>query len=295
MATYTQYDEVGLKEDVSDVITNIAPRKTPFLSSLKTEGTHQLLHQWQEDTLDAAQSNAQIEGADAVDQTLVATVMRSNYMQILSKTIKVSGSADKAKAHGRAKESAYQMGKKAAEAKRDLEKALIGVNQAAVAGNDTTARVMASAYNQIDASNNVNHGVAAALAEADVLTVLGDIYTNGGEVTTLMIKPTDSLIVGGFATATGRTRQFVNDQRKVTNVVNVYVTPYGEVKVVLNRFNLASACLFYAPEYWRLLVFRNWFRQVLAKTGDSTKQQLLGEFSLKHKNFKASGSITGLT
>jgi hypothetical protein len=63
----------------------------------------------------------------------------------------------------------------------------------------------------------------------------------------------------------------------------------------MNRFQLATAALLYDPSYWRLLVFRNWFREVLAKTGDSMKQMVIGEFSLAHKNFKASGSITGIT
>jgi hypothetical protein len=33
----------------------------------------------------------------------------------------------------------------------------------------------------------------------------------------------------------------------------------------------------------------------LAKVGDSTQVMLVGEFSLKHKNFQASGAITNLT
>jgi hypothetical protein len=81
----------------------------------------------------------------------------------------------------------------------------------------------------------------------------------------------------------------------VTNNVKVYETPFGDVKVVMNRFQLATAALLYDPSYWRLLVLRNWFREVLAKTGDSLKQMLIGEFSLAHKNFKASASITAIT
>jgi hypothetical protein len=63
----------------------------------------------------------------------------------------------------------------------------------------------------------------------------------------------------------------------------------------MNRFQLVSVALLYDPSYWRLLVFRNWFREVLAKTGDSMKQMVVGEFSLKHTNFKASGLINALT
>lgn len=294
MATWTQYDEVGLKEDVSDVITTISPTKTPFVSSLKSTRIHQKRHDWQEDALDAVGANAAVEGADAVDQTLVATTLRSNYAQILTKTIKVSGSADVATAHGRTKESAYQMSKQMAAIKRDLENAMIGSNANFNAGTSSVARTMATAFFMIDAGN-VTAGGAAPLTETMILTNLQQLYTVGGEASTLMIKPSDSKIVAGFTGAAGRARQFTNDVKTLTNVVNIYESPFGAVKVVMNRFQLATASLLYDPSYWRILVFRNWFREVLAKTGDSTKQMLIGEFSLAHTNFKASGSITGIT
>jgi hypothetical protein len=42
---------------------------------------------------------------------------------------------------------------------------------------------------------------------------------------------------------------------------------------------------------WSLATLRPWMRETLAKTGDSVKQMIVGEFSLKHKNFKASGIV----
>jgi hypothetical protein len=295
MATYKTYDEVGVKEDVSDVITNISPTKTPFQSSLKTEKIHQKTHQWQEDQLDAPADNAQVEGFDAVDGVLVPTSMRSNTTQIFTKTVKVSGSADATLAHGRAKETAYQMTKKSKEIKRDFERTLVGVAQAAIVGDDNTARKMASAFNQLDAGGIVSPGTAAALSEANLLTALGNLYTAGGEATIIQVKPTDSVVVADFAKAAGRYRTFDGAKdRKLVNAVDIYVSPFGEQKVVINRFQLATAALLYDPSNWRILVFRNWFRETLAKTGDATKMMIVGEFSLKHVNFKASGAVENL-
>jgi hypothetical protein len=294
MATYTQYDEVGIKEDVSDIISNISPTKTPFLSSLKSEKATQKRHDWQEDALDAAASNAAVEGADGADGVLVATSLRSNYMQILTKTIKVSGSADTALAHGRAKESAYQMSKKMQEIKRDLEFAMVGANANFNAGTSAVARQMATSFFMIDAGNVVAGG-SAALTETMILTALQSLYTVGGEASVLQVKPADTKIIAGFTGASGRARQFTNTTTTLTNVVNVYSSPFGDVKVSMNRFQLATAALLYEPSNWRLLTFRPWFREVLAKTGDSTKQMIIGEYSLKHNNFKASASITAIT
>ena len=43
MAAFTAYDVVGKKEDISDIITNISPTDTPFISSIGSEKVHNTL------------------------------------------------------------------------------------------------------------------------------------------------------------------------------------------------------------------------------------------------------------
>jgi hypothetical protein len=74
-------------------------------------------------------------------------------------------------------------------------------------------------------------------------------------------------------------------------VVNLYVSPFGEQKVQLNRFQKAGNTLVFDPANWKKAVYRNWTRETLAKTGDAQRQMLIGEFSLKHVNQSASGII----
>src|SRR5712664_1654849 len=131
MATFTSYDAVGLKEDISDIITNISPTKTPFQSMIGREKVTQRAFSWQEDSYRAQATNAQAEGFDATFITATPTVMRANNTQILAEAVQVSGSMDATSTYGRARESAYQLAKSAAQVKRDLEYALIGVDQAA--------------------------------------------------------------------------------------------------------------------------------------------------------------------
>lgn len=106
MATYTTYDQVGKAEDVSEIISNISPTKTPFQASIKSEKISARSFDWMEDELRAVQVNAKVEGFTASDATLSATTLRSNVAQILEKTIKVSATADVIKTYGRAKETA---------------------------------------------------------------------------------------------------------------------------------------------------------------------------------------------
>ncbi len=302
MATHFKtYDQVGKKEDISDVISNIAPTATPFQSMIGQESVNNTVYQWQEDDLAAVASNAVVEGADGSDADLTATTMRSNYTQIMAKTIKVSATADAISTYGRAKETAYQLSKKSAELKREFEYALVGVAQNAAVGSTSVARTFGNVWGNdatgaaiINTAVKVVNGTAAALTEAMHLSVNQKLYEAGGEGTVFMIKPADSLIVAGFAAASGRTRDF-DTGTKLVNVIDVLVTPFGTQKVVLNRFMKADSALVFDPANWKKAVLRPFSRTLLAKTGDADRHFVVGEFGLKHVNYKASGAITGLT
>jgi hypothetical protein len=45
------------------------------------------------------------------------------------------------------------------------------------------------------------------------------------------------------------------------------------------------------PAQWSLVTLRPWTRENLAKTGDAQRQMVVGEFSSKHKNTKASAIV----
>ena len=104
--TYTTYDQVGIAEDISDIITNISPTKTPFQTSIGSEKIDNRLFQWQEDSLRAVADNKALEGFVAADVARTATTLRSNYTQILSDVFRISSTADAVRTYGRAKETA---------------------------------------------------------------------------------------------------------------------------------------------------------------------------------------------
>jgi hypothetical protein len=297
--TYTSYDVVGKKEDISDLISNISPTDTPFQSIIGKETVHNTLFQWQEDALRAVDlNNAQLDGFDATESALVATTMRSNYTQILAEAIKVSATTDAVKRYGRAKETAYQIMKKGKELKRDLEAILLS-GQAAVAGNNAAARKMASYQAQITASVGLDPhtgGAGTAMTEATLLDVLEQLYTNGVDPSILMIPPGEGQVLPGWAVSgSSRYRTIPNDDpksnKKIINVIDMYASPYGEVRVVMNRFQLNTDYLIFSPENWKLQTLRGWARDPLAKIGDSERHMIVGEFSLKHGNYLASAFV----
>ena len=293
MATFTTYDQVGKKEDVSDIISDITPLDSPMFSLMKTEKVNARVFEWQEDALRAANpDNGIVEGADATIGTLTATTMRSNTTQILEESFQVSKTSDAIATYGRAKETAYQLGRALKAIKRDLEAAYVGRDQAAVSGSGSVARKMASVINQI--TTDENNATPTALTEAMVLSAGETAYDNGSDVNTLMIKPGDAQIVAGFAGSAGRNREIAQGKTLV-NAIDLYVSPYGEYRVVLNRHLATDTALLIDPAMFKTCVLRPFARTLLAATGDSDKHSIVGEYSCKHMNFGDSVKITGLT
>lgn len=222
MATYTTYDQVGKKEDVSDIISDITPTDTPMFTMMRSEKVSARTFSWLEDSLAAAADNAQVEGADATMATLTDAVERTQNCQILHKAFQVSATADSIATYGRAKETAYQLGKALKEIKRDLERAYVGVDNAKATGSSSVAREMDSATQQISTSVDAGSNATDALTEAKVLELGEDCFNNGSDPTVLMIKPADAQIVANFAAASGRNREIAQG-RNLVNVIDLYV------------------------------------------------------------------------
>ena len=119
---FETYGTVGIREDLADIIYNIAPTDTPFMSNVGKGSASGTYHEWQTDDLTAAADNKVAEGAAAPAAESVATARVGNYTQIASKTVSVTGSNEAADAAGRASQMAYQLAKKGMELKRDMEK-----------------------------------------------------------------------------------------------------------------------------------------------------------------------------
>jgi hypothetical protein len=293
--TYKTYDQVGKKEDVEDIIYDISPTETPFLSSIGSGTATATLHQWQQDSLAAVATNAAVEGADAGTSSVDETVLKTNNTQIFTKVVQVSGTAEAVGKYGRTSELAYQIAKKGKEMKRDIEHSFVGAGQAGTAGSGAAARQLTSAQNQISATTtDDNGGTNRAFTETILLNVLQSVYEEGGNPNQLQVTPSHSVTVANFAASSGRQRDFA-EGTKLVNVVDIYVSPFGEVSVVPNRFMNANQALVVDTEYWSRAVLRPMQTIVLSKNGDSDKRQMLTELTLVCENDKASGLCDDLT
>jgi hypothetical protein len=292
--TYKTYSQIGNAEDIENIIYDITPTLTPFTSSIGTSAATATLHQWQQGNLSAVGTNAQVEGADAGASSVESTTMKTNHTQIFSKVVQVSGTSDAVKKYGRNDELSYNLASKGKEMRRDIEHSFVGALQAGTAGNASTARQLTSVQNQIASSTTSTAGSNRTFTETLLLGVLQSVYEAGGDPNQIQVTPSHSVTVAGFAASSGRERDF-GTGTKLVNVVDVYVSPFGECSVVPNRFLAANTCLVLDTEYWSRAVLRPMQTITLAKVGDSEKRQLITEQTLVCENDAASGLVEALT
>jgi hypothetical protein len=310
MPTFTAHTAIGQREDLTDIIYDISPTETPFMSSIgKTKATA-VYHEWQTDSLAAATTaNAAIEGADATSATLAPTVRLGNYTQIIQKTVQVSGTLDTVNKAGRKSEKAYQLAKASAELKRDLETILLA-NQGRSAGTSTIARNLGSILSWIktnsdkasDGSDPATIGVSTrtdgtqrTFTEALLKTVVSEVYVSGGSPKILMVGAAGKQKVSSFAgIAAQRYMAPGNTPTTIIGAADVYMSDFGTMSVVPNRFMRTRDALILDPEYAALAYLRPFQTNDLAKTGDSENTQLLAEVTLEVKNEAAHGIVADL-
>lgn len=305
--TFTTYDAIGNREDLSDVIYMISPTDTPFVSSIEREKATAVNHEWQTDSLAAADTaNAVLEGDDATTDASAATVRLGNICQISDKVARVTGTQQAVVSAGRANEMDYQKMKRGKELRIDVEAILVGTNQAKATGDATNKRYTASVLSWIKTNTSKGGGGGAdptaatgaytrtdgtqrAFTEANLKSVLLSIAGSGG-------KP-DTIMVGGFnkqvfSTFTGRATPTEDTKsKKIVAAVDYYDSDFGGLKVVYNRHMRARDVLVLQSDMWAVAYLRPYVTQALAKTGDSERAQIFAEYALVSRNEAASGGV----
>lgn len=308
--TFTRYNAVGIREDLSNVIYNISPEETPFISNIGRESVKNTYFEWQTDSLAAASaSNAALEGDDISSFNAVTPTARvGNYTQISTKNLVISGTLEAVDKAGRRSEMTYQLAKLGSELKRDMEAALLA-NQSPVAGNNTTARRTAGLPAWIKTNTSFGTGgantagVAArtdgtqrAFTEALLKNVIQQVWTSGGTPKMLMVGPFNKVAASGFTGIATRFRDVpAGQQAQIIGAADIYVSDFGTVNIVPNRFQRDRDAFVVDPDYASLAVLRPIQKQDLAKTGDAEKAMLLVEYGLKVNNEAAHGIVADLT
>lgn len=254
--------------------------------------------EWTQDVLAAAGVNAAIEGAVAGSDTSAAVVELANWCQIMQAVAEVTGTLETVDKYGRDSEMAYQLELRYGKIANDEEMAIVGApggtRQVGTAGTSSVAREMKSLHSQLDAS--VIKDATAVTTIPALETMLLDAhqatYTAGGNPKYLFTDPGRARHISKFAYAAGRTRQIANEKTLV-NVIDLYVSNYGEMDVVLDR-NQDDCFLLLDFEYLATPVLRPTADWAIAKAGDSDKRQVLRESTFAVLNTRAHAMVDNI-
>ena len=303
--TFTSFDAKGIREELANVISNIAPEETPFTSNVGSENVSNTFFEWQIDDLSAVDTTAIIDGDDVASfDATTATVRVGNYTQIRRRSMIIADNLGFQDLAGRNDEVAYQLAKRGKEIKRDLETIYTG-NTARSAGSASAGRVtaglgawIATNVNKatdgtnptaVDGSDARNDGTQRDFTEAMLKDVMQKAYTEGGNPSILMVGPYNKTVVSGFAGIAAQRYQAPTDgPTTIIGAADVYLSDFGALTVVPNRFSRERDAWCLDTEYASIATLRPIQKVDLARTGDAEKSMLICETGVKISNEKGS-------
>lgn len=301
--TFLTTAAIGNREDLTDLIYRISPTQTPLLNmASKTKATN-TLHQWQvQDLASAVTNNIQAEGDDAVAKTVTPTAKLINYTQISTKTVIVAGTQLAMNPAGRKDELGYQLSLASLEVKRDMESSATqldvtsagtrqsrGLRGWCVDNVNQNSGTLASYTASAGIGTGYTPGTLRAFTESQVKDVLQKCYTAGGEPDMIMLPPALKQTFSGF---TGNaTRMDKSEDAKLYSSVDFYVSDFGTLQCVPNRFQATRDVFVLESAKWAIAYLRPFSTVELAKTGDAEKRELIVEWTVEARAPKASGVV----
>ena len=266
--------------DISQEVNALQVPNTPFLSYLlgagKVEAAKSTEIKWREYGMNNDDSSAQLEGGEYADAESDRTWF-NNYTEIFRKSTSVSGTLDAINVDGVGNELNSQVALRATEMKIDLNRKLIVGVKADESGSK--GRQMNGILNLISSTNKVETAAAGAVTRKDIDALFKTMFQKGymtdqlDEKSTKIVQFGDKLTFG----------------LQLGNIVSNYGSGIALIEPNLPNGTIAAI----DTNYVKLRPLREWRAEELAKTTDSRRIGLVGEYSIEYKASN-SGAILNL-
>lgn len=303
---------VGVREDLSNKIAELFPDDTPFQNAIGTANISNTYTEWQTDGLAAADhTNKAVQGDDLANTSRANTTRVGTHTQIFTKVVGASTTVEWTNKAGRRSELARELMKAGREMMTDREKRFLG-NYASVAATASVAGETAGALawltsNVSRGASGANGGFSAgivaaatngtqrAYTETLLKTVLQSIWNAGGNPKMVITNGTQKQTAAAFTGLADQRRETGNKRVTIVAGADIYVSDFGEVQFVPDRFASARDAFIVDPEYWDVGIGENITTFDLAKTGLAERKAMRCEVALRCLNQAASGVVADLT
>jgi hypothetical protein len=302
---FDTYTATADREDLSNIIYNISPMQTPFMSSIGTRNVKNVVFDWQTESLPTPSGTGQLEGFELSRAASTATARVSNVCQISYRDATVTGSQDASDAAGKRSEMAHQLAIMAKALKRDMEEALCQKG-AKTTGDATTARQTGGFESWITTNDSrgtsgastgggaaPTDGTQRALTETLLKDVLELMFASGAEPNLAICGPHNKQVISGF-TGRSQARQMV-DANTVEASVSIYSSDFGELKIVPSNRSRERSLLLVDPEFAKVSYLRSFDTIDIATIGDAETKMIVVEYGLEVSNEAAHGVVADLS
>jgi len=244
--------------------------------------------------------NAALEGADKPAVRFTNRVRKSNYTQIFTSAVEVSGSDQAARQAGLASELDYQKQLRLRELLRDLENTVINGGQPTSdpQGSGSVRRSMKGIFphlaTHVYKPGDSGFPSGSDLDEEKINHVIRKIWeSSNGRVDLILVNGYQKRKINSFISSV---RAFGATDRKYTDVMSQYESDYGTCDIIVTRWIPQDTVLFLDRSRVSVmpLAGRSFYFKPLASGGDYECGQLIGEYTMEFRNEEAHGCIRGL-
>lgn len=289
----------ALREELSDLITNLDPTETPFISNIGKGKTASYKTEWIQDTLAAAALNQQTEAAGSSSTAVIGAGTRlENYITISAKWFDISDVLEASDSAGKLGKISYQTSKKLKEIARDMEFTLINE---ATGSSSSAYKSRGLKYWQASGSNGYygfgGSGATSNLLTEDIFTArMQAVYDKGGKVDMVLATAAQKRKISAFNGANRLTVNTDMSNKKIMNIVDFIENDFGVARVYLERqiepdSTTYDWMFFLQKDLWKLLTMLPVKVEKLAKTGLSQVVQISTVYTLKCGTADGNASI----
>ena len=235
------------------------------------------------------------EGSDPENARWIDRTGDYNYQQIFGPTaIQVSGTENVVRKYGLGGETEFQhqVANRTKEHWIQLEQAILY----GVRAYDTTNKWRSMgglAYYLTAANGSVLDTTTTTFSESALLAMLQTCYDNGGSPDRAIMGSKNKRLGSGFLSS--GTLQIMRPDDARGTVVDYFDSDFGRISLILDRWCRVSDVFVFEREQTQLASLRPLVFEMLAKTGDSVKGQIVTEKTLKVRRYPHAGRFTALT
>lgn len=304
------YTTVGTVEDISDIITNIAPDDTPLLTMFGRGKADNTTVSELNDALPQPQNDPQLEGSDYTPEEVDARSRIDNHTQIFDRVFYITTTQQAVKKHGVKDEVLYQLDKYMKGIAMDLEAVLVTSDSTAQHTATVPGRMGGVPYfNTVNVIDTSARTPASVFDEEGFNDAIEKAWTAGGNPKLAVMSMKEKRKANStFNAGTEKTRS--QKEKKAIAPLDFYESDAGTIKLMPHRMinravdpdtgklgalkTTGRRVEIIDPQYFKPAFLIPFHVEELGKKGKRFEKAITGEVTLRCRSKEAHAAMTGI-